>query len=215
VRTGDLRARSYPGRQRAAGYVAGTWFPVTVALRGILRLGVRAACAALALAGCGPSAAPVGSGQRGTRPSPPASRPVPAAASCASRVLVVRAGREGENQGVHADAGFTNAGQVPCVLRGLPAVAVLTMGGRVLPAHPARAAQGTDHAARRRDRHRAVQRAAEPRCRPALREPRAAVPDPGHDRIPPGNARAAHLRAPPGNRKTRSVLRIRHAAGSR
>ena len=48
-------------------------------------------------------------------------------------MLQIRAGREGEGGGAHGDIEFTNAGSRPCVLRGLPRVAIVQAGGVSLP----------------------------------------------------------------------------------
>jgi hypothetical protein len=54
-------------------------------------------------------------------------------------MLRIRAGREGENQGAHGDVELTNAGSRPCVLRGLPLVAILRADGRSLAVRLVRA----------------------------------------------------------------------------
>jgi hypothetical protein len=48
-------------------------------------------------------------------------------------VLRIMAGREGEMQGAHGDIEFTNVGSHPCVLRGLPRVAIVQADGTSLP----------------------------------------------------------------------------------
>ena len=54
-------------------------------------------------------------------------------------MLRIRAGREGEGSGAHGDIEFTNAGARPCVLRGVPQVAVVQAGGKPLPVRLERA----------------------------------------------------------------------------
>jgi len=54
-------------------------------------------------------------------------------------MLRIRAGREGENGGAHGDIEFTNTGSRPCVLRGLPQVAIVQAGGAPLPIRLVRA----------------------------------------------------------------------------
>jgi hypothetical protein len=97
------------------------------------RLAWLACCAALVLAGCEASARPASPGQHRGGPSRPASPAVPAAVSCASTMLRIRAGREGENGGAHGDIEFTNVGSRPCVLRGLPRAAIVQADGKSLP----------------------------------------------------------------------------------
>jgi hypothetical protein len=55
-------------------------------------------------------------------------------------MLRISAGREGESQGVHGDVEFTDVSGRPCVLRGLPGVAIVTGHGRPPPVRLARAA---------------------------------------------------------------------------
>jgi hypothetical protein len=55
-------------------------------------------------------------------------------------MLRISAGREGEAGGAHGDVGFTNAGSRPCVLRGVPLVAIARAGGKPLPVRQMRAA---------------------------------------------------------------------------
>jgi hypothetical protein len=50
-----------------------------------------------------------------------------------SAVLQIRAGREGEMEGAHGDLEFTNVGSGPCILRGLPRVAIVQADGTSLP----------------------------------------------------------------------------------
>lgn len=54
-------------------------------------------------------------------------------------MLRIRAGREGESQGAHGDIEFTNVGSRPCVLRGLPQVAIIAASGKSLPVRLVRA----------------------------------------------------------------------------
>jgi Domain of unknown function (DUF4232) len=54
-------------------------------------------------------------------------------------MLLVRAGRQGENQGVHGDVEFTNVSARPCFLRGVPKVTLLTEHGVPLPVRLTRA----------------------------------------------------------------------------
>jgi hypothetical protein len=54
-------------------------------------------------------------------------------------MLRIRAGREGDNGGAHGDIEFTNAGSRPCVLRGLPRVAIIAADGKPLPVRLVRA----------------------------------------------------------------------------
>jgi hypothetical protein len=105
---------------------------------GIARLASLACCAALALAGCTTPTRP-GAGLPSGRPSRPASPTVLADVSCTSAMLRIRAGREGEGGGAHGDIEFTNAGARPCVLRGVPQVAVVQTGGKPLPVRLERA----------------------------------------------------------------------------
>jgi Protein of unknown function (DUF4232) len=48
-------------------------------------------------------------------------------------VLQIRAGRQGEMEGAHGDIEFTNVGSGPCVLRGVPQVAIVQADGTSLP----------------------------------------------------------------------------------
>jgi hypothetical protein len=48
-------------------------------------------------------------------------------------VLQISAGREGEMQGAHGDIEFTNVGSGPCILSGLPQVAIVQADGTSLP----------------------------------------------------------------------------------
>ncbi len=105
----------------------------------VLRLASLACCAALLLAGCAASARPASPAQHSGGPSRPASPAVSAAVSCASTVLRIRAGREGEEEGAHGDIEFTNVGSRPCVLRGLPQAAIVRAGGKPLPVRLVRA----------------------------------------------------------------------------
>jgi hypothetical protein len=59
--------------------------------------------------------------------------------SCKSTTLRIRAGREGEDGGARGDIEFTNVSSQPCVLRGLPQVAILQAGGKPLPVRLVRA----------------------------------------------------------------------------
>jgi hypothetical protein len=52
---------------------------------------------------------------------------------CAAAMLRIRAGREGEGPGAHGDIDFTDVARARCVLRGLPAVAIATSAGNLLP----------------------------------------------------------------------------------
>jgi Protein of unknown function (DUF4232) len=54
-------------------------------------------------------------------------------------MLRISAGREGEAGGAHGDVEFTNAGARPCVLRGVPQVAITLAGGKPLPVRQMRA----------------------------------------------------------------------------
>jgi hypothetical protein len=90
-----------------------------------------AVCAAVLLAGCA-APATAGGGQHPAGSSRPAS-PAPAAASCLTAVLRIRAGREGVNGGAHGDVEFTNAGSRPCELQGLPRLAIVRADGEPLP----------------------------------------------------------------------------------
>jgi hypothetical protein len=105
----------------------------------------RAPCALAALtfvlaffmAACATSPPPLGTGQR-----PPTSSVRPGAstvAACVGAAIRIRAGREGENGGVHVDIEFTNVGHHRCMLRGVPRVIVLRANGRPLPARIVRA----------------------------------------------------------------------------
>ena len=55
-------------------------------------------------------------------------------------MLRIRAGREGENEGARGDIEFTNVGSRPCVLRGLPRVAIVRADGSSLSVRLVRAA---------------------------------------------------------------------------
>jgi hypothetical protein len=74
------------------------------------------------------------------QPTRSASATVSATVRCASAVLRIRAGRQGENEGAHGDIEFTNVGSGPCVLRGLPQVAIVRADGRSLSVRLVRAA---------------------------------------------------------------------------
>lgn len=135
---GDLRG------QRAATVAVGerhkymkcmicTTLPVTGRPRSAPRLVSLAFCASLALAGCTAPAGPASPRQHSAGPGRPASPTVSAAALCASAMLRIRGGRQGENQGAHGDIEFTNIGSRPCVLRGLPRVAIVQANGKSLP----------------------------------------------------------------------------------
>lgn len=104
---------------------------------GVAWLASLTCCAALVLADCAAPAGPAGAGQRSAGRGRPTSPPV--AVSCASAALRIRAGRQGENQGAHGDIEFTNVGSRPCVLRGLPQVAIVQADGKSLPVRPVRA----------------------------------------------------------------------------
>jgi hypothetical protein len=106
--------------------------------RGVQRLAWLAFCTILPLAGCAASAGPQGPGQHPARPDRPAETTVAGAVTCASATLRIRAGREGDSQGAHGDVEFTNLGSRPCVLRGLPRVAILA-DGRLLAVRLVRA----------------------------------------------------------------------------
>ena len=54
-------------------------------------------------------------------------------------MLRIAAGREGESGGAHGDIEFTNVGSRPCVLRGLPRVAIVAADGKPLPVRLVRA----------------------------------------------------------------------------
>ena len=102
------------------------------------RLALLAGCAALVLAGCTASARsnPV---SRPVGPSQPSSRAALAAMSCESAMLRIKAGREGEQDGAHGDIEFTSVDSRPCVLRGMPKVAIVQEDGiplqvRLVPA---------------------------------------------------------------------------------
>jgi Protein of unknown function (DUF4232) len=95
-----------------------------------------ACCAVLVLAGCGASARPASS-RHPVGPDRPASAAI--SVSCTSEALRIRAGREGENGGAHGDVEFTNVGSRPCVLRGLPRVAIVQADGKLLPVRLVRA----------------------------------------------------------------------------
>jgi len=73
------------------------------------------------------------------QPTRPISATVSATVPCSSAVLRIRAGREGENEGAHGDIEFTNVGSRPCVVRGLPQVAIVRADGRSLSVHLVRA----------------------------------------------------------------------------
>ena len=73
------------------------------------------------------------------QPTRPTSATVSGTVRCASAVLRIRAGRQGENEGAHGDIEFTNVGSGPCALRGLPQVALARTGGKSLPVRQARA----------------------------------------------------------------------------
>ncbi|HEY6311955.1 MAG TPA: DUF4232 domain-containing protein [Streptosporangiaceae bacterium] len=107
--------------------------------RSVPRLAWLAFCAVLPLAGCTASAGPASPGQHSAGPSRPASATVPAAIPCAAAVLRIRAGREGEEGGAHGDVEFTNAGLRPCVLGGLPRVAIVRADGGSLAVRLVRA----------------------------------------------------------------------------
>lgn len=51
-------------------------------------------------------------------------------------MLRIRAGREGESEGAHGDIEFTNLGSRPCILRGLPRLAIVHADGKALPVRP-------------------------------------------------------------------------------
>lgn len=91
------------------------------------RLAWLAFCAVLALDGCTASSSSTSPGQHSAGPGT-ASATASAALPCAASVLRIRAGREGENQGAHGDVEFTDVGSRPCVLRGLPGVAIIQAG---------------------------------------------------------------------------------------
>ncbi|HEX4091061.1 MAG TPA: DUF4232 domain-containing protein [Trebonia sp.] len=78
-------------------------------------------------------------GQSWPAASPAGPPTVSTAALCASPVLRIRAGREGESQGAHGDIEFTNVGSRPCELRGLPRVAIIAANGKSLPLQLVRA----------------------------------------------------------------------------
>lgn len=92
------------------------------------RLALLALCAFLALAGCTASARSANPGRQPAGANP-ASATVSAAIPCAAAELRIRAGREGDSEGAHGDVEFTNVGSRPCVLRGLPRVAIIRAGG--------------------------------------------------------------------------------------
>ncbi len=104
-------------------------------------------CAVISLAACATENA---SHERGLSARVTAlGRPAAVAAAAASRrearaciaaMLRVRAGREGEGPGAHGDIEFTDVGRARCVLRGLPAVAIATSAGKLLPVKLTRAA---------------------------------------------------------------------------
>lgn len=52
---------------------------------------------------------------------------------CTAAMLRIRAGREGEGPGAHGDIEFTDVARTRCVLCGLPAVAIATSAGKLLP----------------------------------------------------------------------------------
>jgi Protein of unknown function (DUF4232) len=100
--------------------------------RRVPRLAWLAFCAVLLLAGCTASAGPASPGQQSAGPGRPASAAVPAAVPCAGAVLRIRAGREGEQGEAAGFVEFTNVGSGPCVLRGLPRVAIVRADGGLL-----------------------------------------------------------------------------------
>jgi Domain of unknown function (DUF4232) len=107
--------------------------------RSVPRLAWLAFCAVLPLAGCAASAGPAGPGQHSAGPGRAASAAVWAAVACAGAVLRIRAGRQGEQGGAHGDVEFTNVGPRPCVLRGLPRVAIVRAAGQSLAVRLVRA----------------------------------------------------------------------------
>jgi hypothetical protein len=89
------------------------------------------------LSGCAGAAGPAGPGS-----APPAS-PAPAASLsaaspaqlCTASALHAQGGRQGENMGAHGDIWFTNIGPRPCILRGIPRIAMLRADGSPLAVH--------------------------------------------------------------------------------
>ena len=112
--------------------------PVTCGPLRVPWLSLLAGCVALVLTGCTASA---GSSavSRPARPSQPASQAALATVSCESAMLRIRAGREGEQDGAHGDIEFTSVGSHPCVLRGVPQVAIVQADGMPLQVRLVRA----------------------------------------------------------------------------
>ena len=113
--------------------------PVSGQPRSAPRLEVLALCASLALVGCSAADGPTNQGPQSAGPDRQASPTVSAVALCTSPMLRIKAGREGESQGAHGDIEFTNVGSRPCVLRGLPQVAIVAANGKSLPVRLVRA----------------------------------------------------------------------------
>jgi hypothetical protein len=64
---------------------------------------------------------------------------------CTAATLRIRAGREGEGPGAHGDIEFADVARDRCVLRGLPAVAMATAAGKLLPVALTRTAGVSEH----------------------------------------------------------------------
>lgn len=91
--------------------------------------------AVAAVASCATPAAP-----RGLVASKPAGITL-----CHASDLRAMAGREGENQGAHGDILITNTGSAACLLRGVPAVRIVSSAGAGLAIAPLRPASGAGH----------------------------------------------------------------------
>ncbi len=98
------------------------------------RLSALALTAALGLAGCSATSARLASSrQDSVQPSRSAGAAVPAVVRCTGAMLRIQAGREGVNAQARGDIEFTDGGSRPCILRGLPRVAILQADRKPLP----------------------------------------------------------------------------------
>jgi len=111
------------------------------------RATVAALVGVIALSGCAGAAGLASPGSSPSASSSPAATLSAASPAqlCAASALRARGGRQGENLGAHGDIWFTNLGPRPCILRGIPRIALLRADGSPLAVHRARAPQPFSH----------------------------------------------------------------------
>jgi Domain of unknown function (DUF4232) len=99
------------------------------------------------LSGCASTVGSASTGSSPPRSSAPAASLSASSADqlCTASALLSRGGRQGESLGAHGDIWFTNTGQQPCVLRGIPRVRLLRADGSLLAVHRAHSPAPFNH----------------------------------------------------------------------